>query len=232
MGFWTPQSTTVNSLIINNEQGGIYISSGDNNYLLNSIVIDNDNYEITGPSDVVVTVNNCYIDESIINISAFKENNIFGGDLDFIDQANDDFHIGENSVLIDAGTTDVSDVTFPETDMDGNQRIIGSSIDIGPYEFSNSIAQAWYYDGDNDGYGDPNDSLTGSTQPTGYVSNKTDCDDTDASIHPGATEIADDGIDQDCDGVDEIANPLFKVWYSDSDGDGYGDPSASGSPDL
>jgi len=169
VGFWTPQSTTVNSLIINNEQGGIYISSGDNNYLLNSIVIDNDNYEITGPSDVVVTVNNCYIDESIINISAFKENNIFGGDLDFIDQANDDFHIGENSVLIDAGTTDVSDVTFPETDMDGNQRIIGSSIDIGPYEFSNSIAQAWYYDGDNDGYGDPNDSLTGSTQPTGYV---------------------------------------------------------------
>ena len=29
-----------------------------------------------------------------------------------------------------------------------------------------------------------------------------DCDDTDASIHPGATDTCGDGIDQDCNGVD------------------------------
>jgi len=40
-----------------------------------------------------------------------------------------------------------------------------------------------------------------------------DCDETDPAIHPGATEICDDGIDQNCDTqVDE---------YADDDGDGY-----------
>jgi len=42
-----------------------------------------------------------------------------------------------------------------------------------------------------------------------------DCDDTDASIYPGAPEICDDGIDQDCEGSDE-ACPA-----PDNDGDGY-----------
>ena len=37
-----------------------------------------------------------------------------------------------------------------------------------------------------------------------------DCDDNDASAYPGATEVPNDGIDQDCDGVD----------FVDVDGDG------------
>ena len=32
-----------------------------------------------------------------------------------------------------------------------------------------------------------------------------DCGPTDATIHPGATDIVGDGIDQDCDGADAIA---------------------------
>ena len=39
----------------------------------------------------------------------------------------------------------------------------------------------------------------------------TDCDDGNSLIHPGAVEIPDDGIDQDCDGSD----------LTDFDGDGY-----------
>lgn len=40
----------------------------------------------------------------------------------------------------------------------------------------------------------------------GYYSEEDDCDDGDASIHPGATETAGDGVDSDCDGEDDPAS--------------------------
>lgn len=44
-----------------------------------------------------------------------------------------------------------------------------------------------------------------------------DCDDNNPTINPGATEVACDGLDQDCSGDDALL-----LWYADHDGDGYG----------
>ncbi len=49
------------------------------------------------------------------------------------------------------------------------------------------------YDNDGDGYGDP--ANASCDQP------ELDCNDSDASINPGATEIVDSGVDENCDGI-------------------------------
>ncbi len=65
----------------------------------------------------------------------------------------------------------------------------------------------YYYDGDKDGYGDknkPSKCLCNKGDVQGYTSRYgTDCDDTNPDVHPGATEVPGDGIDNNCDGVTE-----------------------------
>ncbi|MCB9742456.1 MAG: VCBS repeat-containing protein [Alphaproteobacteria bacterium] len=53
-----------------------------------------------------------------------------------------------------------------------------------------------------------------------------DCDDEDPEINPGADELC-DGIDNNCDGEIDGADALgATTWYTDSDGDGYGDDTS------
>lgn len=64
----------------------------------------------------------------------------------------------------------------------------------------------FYPDEDGDGYG-----AVGSTPirdcmaPAGTVPDATDCDDMAAEVHPGAFDICDGSVDQDCDGT--VDNP-------------------------
>ena len=72
---------------------------------------------------------------------------------------------------------------------------------------------SWYRDEDGDGFGDPSASQQACEAPSGFVEDATDCDDTDAEVHPGATELIGDGRDGDCDGQEQC--------FLDADGDGY-----------
>ena len=58
-------------------------------------------------------------------------------------------------------------------------------------------------------------------EATNYVISAGDCDDGDSDINPDADDVC-DGLDNDCDGEVD-AGALVSVWYSDADGDGYGD---------
>jgi hypothetical protein len=89
-------------------------------------------------------------------------------------------------------------------------------------------AQDWYADTDSDTYGDAATSLTQCYQPTGYVSDSTDCDDTYSGSYPGADEYC-DGRDNDCDGdIDEDGEVLDgDTFYADTDTDGTGDESST-----
>ncbi len=80
----------------------------------------------------------------------------------------------------------------------------------------------WYADSDGDGFGDAKISARACTAPSGYVSEGTDCDDTDPETWPGAAERC-DGADNDCDG--DVDEDLMESWYADADGDGFGDAS-------
>ncbi len=51
-----------------------------------------------------------------------------------------------------------------------------------------------------------------------------DCDDSDASVHPGAKEVC-DGIDNDCD--ESIDEEVMSLFYADADADGFGDANRS-----
>ena len=79
---------------------------------------------------------------------------------------------------------------------------IGNGFGVDPAAFQGQIDELLIYDRVlslaeiQDYYALFQDSCPGVTRAG-------DCDDTDASIHPGAPEVCEDGVDQDCDGNDE-----------------------------
>jgi hypothetical protein len=71
----------------------------------------------------------------------------------------------------------------------------------------------YYADVDGDTYGNTASSVTCNGAPVGYVAVAGDCDDNNAAVNPGATEVC-NSIDDDCDGsTDE--GLVFADYYAD-----------------
>lgn len=121
---------------------------------------------------------------------------------------------------IHPGATEVCDANDVDEDCNG----LADSADP-----SASGAGTWYADKDQDSFGDRSSSKLACEQPAGYVAEPEDCDDTDAAIHPGGTEIC-DGKDNDCNSKTDDEDPAVtgkSTWYADNDGDAYGTNAAS-----
>jgi len=77
----------------------------------------------------------------------------------------------------------------------------------------------YHFDGDSDGFG--SGAPTPLCAPTaGYVQNSSDCDDSNAAINPGASEICGNSTDEDCSGFDLAPSYYISVqsgpWASAS----------------
>ena len=69
----------------------------------------------------------------------------------------------------------------------------------------------WYQDSDGDGFGSISRTRTQCSEPSGYVDNNDDCNDSNDDINPDAEETWYDGTDSDCDEASDY----------DADGDGF-----------
>ena len=99
-------------------------------------------------------------------------------------------------------------------------------------------------DADADGDTDTDTGVEGDQDGDGFISEEAggdDCDDTNASIHPGAEDTWGDGVDQDCDGLADasyMTNAAASLWgeagndHAGSEVSGAGDVNGDGYDDI
>jgi hypothetical protein len=125
----------------------------------------------------------------------------------------------DTRAAVSPGATEVCDASNTDEDCDG-------SADNNDSSAAAAGKTSFYVDGDTDGYGGSTTGAFCDLPASGYTTTSTDCNDSSASIHPGATEVCDAAnADEDCDSLaDDLdtAATSKSTWYRDLDSDTYG----------
>ena len=101
-------------------------------------------------------------------------------------------------------------------------------------QVNNNNPQNFYTDNDGDGFGAEGSLFMACNPQANAVTGAGDCDDSNPDINPGATEIPNNGIDENCDGEDATTstleingqqlqvypNPVINVLHVDYDNSG------------
>ncbi|HZW63796.1 MAG TPA: MopE-related protein [Flavobacteriaceae bacterium] len=159
---------------------------------------------------------NLFITEDEINLTPCNEPLVFSvADCSTLDNDNDGY-----TADVDCNDDNASVYPGAEEICDGQDNDCNGAVDEG------LETTDYYWDADLDGYGNPNLIAPNRCASPGgrYVEVAGDCDDSNAAIHPGATEIPDNGIDDDC-------NPATPDSALDIDNDGDGQTENEGDCD-
>lgn len=132
----------INSIVYNNDYGSLYMYT-DAYYGENNLSVSNSLFE--GGKDNIAQLSN-------YNNINYAESNI---DTDPLFYYGPDFpyNLSDNSPCIDAGTIDIPEwIELPDTDLAGNPRIYGETIDMGAYEWNPTVGidETGYDDNDNE----------------------------------------------------------------------------------
>jgi hypothetical protein len=144
--------------------------------------------DLPNPNNESLRINNILVDDPPLNPgdNQFNSTNTYTNSTNLY---NMDLDVYDIEGLVDSGDTSIEIKMTSDSDL----VLINNIIVLTNTELLEDI--------DNDG--------------DGFTIAQGDCNDNDATIYPGADEICDDGIDQDCNGSDLSCDDI------DNDGDGY-----------
>ena len=199
------------NIILNSGSYGVYMSSSSSNHVRNNIICGSATYDIKESGSNEYTDNYCETSDPA-GLCTATRTYYYDGDSDtYGGETTMDGHCPSPGYTWRSGDCNDSN---PDIHPGAEEVCDGLDNDCNGYADDGLPTYTYYPDSDGDTFGDPASPYTTcySTPPTGYVIDNTDCNDTNADIHPGATEVCNE-YDDNCDGN---INEGF-----DSDGDTY-----------
>ncbi len=146
------EAQVINSTIVNNQlnnTSGSAISGGimvENGHVKNCIVWGNRVNQGSTERDIRISglrtgtlTNTCYKVASVVPADAQIVNCIQDDPL-FVNAESGDYHLAEGSPCINAGSNDLYALVSATVDLDGNDRIHDTTIDMGAYEYGDDIS--------------------------------------------------------------------------------------------